>query len=65
MSPPKSLRHLNKNRVQTPTRRPPTIKHAGAEDVPDGPGEHMVSRTDRSPALNIPELKQVGEEIIV
>ncbi len=60
MTPPKNMRYLNKRRAHNPTRRLPSKRHmhmdlAGVADV----GGAVRRR------LSVPELKQIGEAILV
>ena len=60
-SSPKPLQHLNKHRAPTPLRRPPSRRIE----------ENTVSTRDADddvphiPDLTLPELQQVGDEILV
>lgn len=61
LSPPKNIRHLNKKRAPTPVRRPPTKRHSSDPDEEEQGGAGSRKRIE----LKSPELKQIGDEILV
>ena len=59
MSPPSNLRHLNKRRAPTPVKRRPPSKKGLLHLQED------ASLKVPRPVLTLPELQQIGDEIIV
>ncbi|KAK2181262.1 hypothetical protein NP493_404g02041 [Ridgeia piscesae] len=57
----KSLRHLTLNRVPTPMKRPPTRRHSSNTSDDDDDSFELPRRQ----AISLPQLTQIGEEILV
>ena len=66
MTPPKNMRYLNKRRAHNPTRRLPSKRHIHMDlaGVASTTGVADVGGAIRR-RLSVPELKQIGEAILV
>ena len=66
MMPPKNMRYLNKRRAHNPTRRLPSKRHMhmDLEGIASTTGVADVGGAIRR-RLSVPELKQIGEAILV